>query len=66
VVFAALVAGIAVTIVISLRFADEPLPVAERRLLATPINRDVADNPASRAPSAACCEVPAGSQEAPR
>ena len=38
-VFAALVAGIATTIVIAARYADEPLPVDSSRVLSTPLDR---------------------------
>ena len=39
-VFAALLAGITLTVIVSTRFQDEPLPVGSVRVLATPINRD--------------------------
>jgi len=41
-VFAALVTAMALTVVVASRFADEPLPVASDRVLATPIDRDEA------------------------
>jgi len=49
-VFAALVTGIAATIVVASRFADEPLPVAADRVLATPVTRDEAPVTRDEAP----------------
>jgi hypothetical protein len=65
-VFAALLAGTAVTVIVATRFGDQSLPAGNIRVLATPIDRSAPDGSApDQAPDSSHKESSAR-QKAPR
>ena len=65
-VFAALLAGTAVTVIVATRVGDQSLPAGNVRVLATPIDRAAPDGSASDQASESSHQESSARQKAPR